>query len=120
MTPGPPTRPPPMRPRPAIQPSPIHLNKAADSFIPFIFFIPLKEYYMLTALTIFVLVAGFILWKLAIIVPMRQACVLERFGNFRRGLEPGFHVVVPFLDKVAYLHGIGDTVLDCQAKRCTI
>lgn len=73
---------------------------------------------MLTALTIFVLVAGFILWKLAIIVPMRQACVLERFGNFRRVLEPGFHVIVPFLDKVAYRHEIREQVLDIPPQSC--
>ena len=73
---------------------------------------------MLTALTLFVLVAGFILWKLAIIVPMRQACVLERFGNFRRVLEPGFHVIVPFLDKVAYRHEIREQVLDIPPQSC--
>jgi len=73
---------------------------------------------MLTALTIFVLVTGFILWKLAIIVPMRQACVLERFGNFRRVLEPGFHVIVPFLDKVAYRHEIREQVLDIPPQSC--
>src|SRR5690625_7463947 len=73
---------------------------------------------MLTALTIFVLVAGFILWKLAIIVPMRQMCVLERFGNFRRVLEPGFHVIVPFLDKVAYRHEIREQVLDIPPQSC--
>ncbi|WP_305907740.1 SPFH domain-containing protein [Methylomarinum sp. Ch1-1] len=73
---------------------------------------------MLTALTIFVLLAGIVLWNLMIIVPMRQACVLERFGNFRRVLEPGFHIVVPFLDKVAYRHEIREQVFDIPAQLC--
>ncbi|MDT8407287.1 MAG: SPFH domain-containing protein, partial [Methylococcales bacterium] len=73
---------------------------------------------MLTTFTLFVLLAGVVLWNLMIIVPMRQACVLERFGNFRRVLEPGFHIVVPFLDKVAYRHEIREQVFDIPAQLC--
>lgn len=73
---------------------------------------------MLTTLTIFVILAGIIFWKLLIIVPMRQSCVLERLGNFRSVLEPGYHVVVPFLDKVAYRHEIREQVFDIPAQSC--
>ncbi len=73
---------------------------------------------MLTAFTLFVLLAGVVLWNLMIIVPMRQACVLERFGNFRRVLEPGFHIIVPFLDRVAYRHEIREQVFDIPAQLC--
>lgn len=73
---------------------------------------------MFTALTIFVIFAGIVIWNLMIVVPMRQSCVLERFGNFRRVLEPGFHVVVPFLDKVAYRHEIREQVFDIPAQSC--
>lgn len=73
---------------------------------------------MLTAFTVFVLLFGLVLWNLMIIVPMREACVLERFGNFRRVLEPGFHVVVPFLDRVAYRHEIREQVFDIPAQSC--
>ncbi|GAB4367208.1 MAG: stomatin-like protein [Methylohalobius crimeensis] len=73
---------------------------------------------MLTALTVFILLAGIILYKLMVIVPMRQQCVLERFGNFKAVLEPGFHIVVPFLDKVAYRHEMREQVLDIPAQMC--
>lgn len=73
---------------------------------------------MLTAFTVFILCVGIILWNLMIVVPMRQCCVLERFGNFRRVLEPGFHVVVPFLDRVAYRHEIREQVFDIPAQSC--
>lgn len=73
---------------------------------------------MFTAITIFVLLAGIVIYNLMIIVPMRQCCVLERFGNFRRVLEPGFHLVVPFLDKVAYRQEIREQVLDIPAQSC--
>jgi regulator of protease activity HflC (stomatin/prohibitin superfamily) len=72
----------------------------------------------LTAFTIFVLLLGTILFKLVIVVPMRQNCVLERFGNFRKVLEPGLHLIVPFLDKVAYRHEIREQVLDIPAQSC--
>lgn len=73
---------------------------------------------MFTAITVFFLLVGFVLWNLMIIVPMRQSCVLERFGNFRRVLDPGFHLVVPFLDRVAYRHEIREQVLDIPAQSC--
>jgi regulator of protease activity HflC (stomatin/prohibitin superfamily) len=71
-----------------------------------------------TAFTIFVLVLGLALYKLFIVVPMRESCVLERFGNFRKVLGPGLHIIVPFLDKVAYRHEIREQVLDIPAQSC--
>jgi regulator of protease activity HflC (stomatin/prohibitin superfamily) len=73
---------------------------------------------MFTALTIFVLFAGVIIWNLMIVVPMRQNCVLERLGNFRRVLEPGFHLLVPFIDRIAYRHEIREQVIDIPAQSC--
>jgi regulator of protease activity HflC (stomatin/prohibitin superfamily) len=73
---------------------------------------------MFTALTIFLLVIGFVVWKLMIIVPMRQFCVLERLGNYQRVLKPGFHIIVPFLDKVAYRHEAREQVLDIAPQSC--
>lgn len=71
-----------------------------------------------TAVTVFVLLMGVILWNLMIVVPMRQSCVLERFGNFRRVLAPGFHFLVPLLDKIAYRHEMREQVLDIPAQSC--
>jgi regulator of protease activity HflC (stomatin/prohibitin superfamily) len=73
---------------------------------------------MFTAITIFILFIGVIVWNLMIIVPMRQNCVLERFGSFRRVLEPGFHLLIPFLDRIAYRHEIREQVLDIPEQSC--
>ena len=73
---------------------------------------------MFTAFTVFVVLVGVIIYKLMIIVPMRQNCVLERFGNFRKVLEPGFHIIVPFLDKVAYRHEMREQVFDIPPQSC--
>jgi regulator of protease activity HflC (stomatin/prohibitin superfamily) len=60
------------------------------------------ERHMFTVFTIFVVVVGYILIRVVIIVPMRQHCLLERLGNFRAVLEPGLHIVIPFIDRIAY------------------
>ena len=37
---------------------------------------------MLTTLTVFLLIAMFIVWKTVIIVPMRELCIVERLGTY--------------------------------------
>lgn len=73
---------------------------------------------MLTALTVLVVFVGIILWKLIVIVPMRQHCVVERLGNFRNVLKPGFHILIPFIDRIAYRHEIREQPLDIPAQSC--
>ena len=59
---------------------------------------------MLTILTVILLIGMFVVWKTVIIVPMREMCIVERLGKFRAALEPGFHFLIPFFDRVAYRH----------------
>ncbi len=73
---------------------------------------------MFTTFTIFVLVVGFIVIRLIVIVPMRQHCILERLGSFRQVLKPGLHVIVPFIDRIAYRQEIREQVLDIAAQSC--
>lgn len=55
-------------------------------------------------ITIVFLAALFVLYNLILVVPMRERCVIERLGKFRVVLEPGFHILIPFFDRVAYRH----------------
>lgn len=71
-----------------------------------------------TTLTILLLIAGMIIWNLIVIVPMREHDILERLGNFRAVLKPGFYFVIPFLDRIAYRHEIREQVLDIPAQSC--
>lgn len=41
--------------------------------------------------TLVILFIFFILYKLMLIVPMREVHVIERLGKFRAVLSPGFH-----------------------------
>jgi len=41
-----------------------------------------------------------------VIVPQRIAWVVERLGKFHKVLDPGFHVLIPFADRIAYVHSL--------------
>lgn len=52
------------------------------------------------------------------IVPQRSAFVIERFGKYRDTLTAGFHIIIPFMDKVAYKHTLKEQVIDVSAQIC--
>nr|WP_248289625.1 slipin family protein [Thalassotalea sp. Y01] len=60
----------------------------------------------------------FIIFKLVLIVEMREVCVVERLGKFRAVMQPGLHFLIPFFDKVAYRHETREQVLDIPAQSC--
>ncbi|MFT4926271.1 MAG: regulator of protease activity HflC (stomatin/prohibitin superfamily) [Phenylobacterium sp.] len=64
------------------------------------------------------LIVFVILYKLMLVVPMREVNVIERLGKFRVVLQPGFHFLIPFLDRVAYAHDIREQVLDVPPQNC--
>ena len=66
-------------------------------------------------LGIFVLTVFF---KTIRIVPQREAFIIERLGKFNKTLEAGFHILIPFLDKVAYKHSLKEQALDVLPQIC--
>lgn len=46
------------------------------------------------------------------IVPQNSAYVIERLGKYASTLEAGFHLLVPFLDRVAYKHSLKEFAID--------
>lgn len=72
----------------------------------------------MTFITASVLVLLFLFWKMAIVVPMREAYVLERLGKFHGILKPGFHIVIPFLHRIAYRHEMREQVFDVPGQTC--
>ncbi|GAA6139484.1 stomatin-like protein [Arenicella sp. 4NH20-0111] len=51
------------------------------------------------------------------IVPQNSAYVVERLGKYSSTLEAGFHLLVPFLDKVAYKHSLKEFAIDVPAQQ---
>ncbi len=52
------------------------------------------------------------------IVPQRQAYIIERLGKFSRILDAGFHILIPFIDKVAYQHSLKEVAMDVMPQTC--
>ncbi|MCL5051103.1 MAG: paraslipin [Firmicutes bacterium] len=56
--------------------------------------------------------------KTARIVPQRSNYVVERLGKYSRTLDSGFHILIPFIDKVAYVHTLKEEVIDVERQAC--
>ena len=56
--------------------------------------------------------------KTAIIVPQKTAFIVERLGKYRCTLEAGFHILVPFIDRVAYRHTLKEQAIDVPPQEC--
>lgn len=52
------------------------------------------------------------------IVPTQSAFIVERLGKFRGVLHAGFHVLVPFFDRIAYKRSLKEQVLDVPEQTC--
>ncbi len=56
--------------------------------------------------------------KIARVVPQQQAWVVERLGKYSTTLHAGFHILVPFLDKIRYRHSLKEVSLDIPEQVC--
>lgn len=70
---------------------------------------------VLAGITLFILVAFF---KAIRIVPQKEAYIVERLGKYSKTLEAGFHVLIPFIDKVAYRHTLKEQAVDVMPQSC--
>ncbi len=66
-------------------------------------------------LAVFVVV---VLMKTAVVVPQRNEYVVERLGKYRTTLEAGFHILIPFLDRIAYKRNLKEEPIDIPAQTC--
>ncbi len=71
-----------------------------------------------TILLIFILVAYVIFTRLFIIVEMREEVIQERLGKFKKTLKPGFHFMIPFVDRAAYRQEMREQVIDVPSQTC--
>ena len=68
--------------------------------------------FLLAVLVIIVLI------KTAVVVPNQSAYVVERLGKFHKVLYAGFHLLLPFVDVVAYKRNLKEQVLDVPKQTC--
>ena len=65
-----------------------------------------------------VVVVVIILLKTAVVVPQQNAYVIERLGKFSRALDAGFHILIPFLERIAYRHTLKEQAVDIAEQIC--
>lgn len=73
---------------------------------------------MLVSVVIFAALFVFIFFRLLRIVPEQEAWVIEQLGKYRKTLGPGLHLIVPFLQRVAYKHSLKEEVIDVPPQVC--
>ena len=64
------------------------------------------------------IVAVITLARTARVVPQQQVFVVERLGRYRASLRAGFHLLIPFLDRVAYRHSLKERAIDVPQQVC--
>ncbi len=52
------------------------------------------------------------------IVPQKSAFIVERLGKYTKTLEAGFHILVPFMERVAYKHSLKEVAVDVPSQSC--
>ncbi|MDR1776465.1 MAG: paraslipin [Desulfovibrio sp.] len=71
--------------------------------------------FALLAIALFFVVVGF---NCVVVVEQKSACIVERLGKFHSVLGAGFHILVPFVDKIAYQRSLKEQVIDVPPQTC--
>ena len=73
---------------------------------------------VLVAVAVLAVLMIVIILKSAVIVPQKSEYIIERLGKFNNALGAGFHILIPFLDKVAYKYSLKEEVSDIPSQTC--
>ncbi len=70
---------------------------------------------ILVVLILFLLIAFLSTFK---VVPQRSVYIVERLGKYSRTLDAGFHILIPFIDKIAYKQNLKEQAIDVASQIC--
>ena len=68
--------------------------------------------------TIGIIVLFILLKKTLIIVPQKSAYIVQRLGKYRCTFEAGLHLIIPFIDKLAYKLSLKEMAIDVPPQQC--
>ena len=77
---------------------------------------PLLPLYILAGLFGFIVLIS--LLRSVRIVATKSALIVERLGKYSTTLEAGFHLLIPFIDKVRYKLNLKEQAVDVPAQDC--
>ncbi len=73
------------------------------------------ELYIVIGIGIFILI---VFAKTIRIVAQKEAFIIERLGKYTGTLEAGFHILMPFVDRLAYRHTLKEQAVDVPPQTC--
>ncbi|MFO1467295.1 MAG: paraslipin [Steroidobacteraceae bacterium] len=56
--------------------------------------------------------------KTVTVVPQQSAFVVEYLGKYSRTLQAGFHILIPFAEKIAYRHNLKEIAMEIAEQIC--
>jgi len=56
--------------------------------------------------------------KTAVVVPQQSASIVEMLGKYSKTLSAGFHILIPFIERVAYKHSLKEQAIDIAEQIC--
>lgn len=75
--------------------------------------------YLGTIVTVgIVLLVIITIMRTARIVPQKVAFIVERLGKYAKTLDAGFHILFPFIERVAYKHSLKEVTVDVPSQTC--
>jgi regulator of protease activity HflC (stomatin/prohibitin superfamily) len=71
--------------------------------------------YLFVGVAILVVIA---IARTVTVVPQQSAFVVEYLGKYSRTLQAGFHILIPFAEKIAYRHSLKELAMDIAEQIC--
>jgi regulator of protease activity HflC (stomatin/prohibitin superfamily) len=65
-----------------------------------------------------VVLAIVVIARTATVVPQQSAYVIENLGKYSRTLQAGFHILIPFVERIAYRHSLKEQAIDVHEQIC--
>ena len=72
----------------------------------------------LIATAVVVVLVLIVIGKTAVVVPQQNAYVVEYLGKYRKTIQAGFHILIPFVEKISYRHNLKEHAVDIAEQIC--
>ena len=69
-------------------------------------------------LSVFGILVLYSIFRSIRIIPAKSAMVVERLGKYAHTLQAGFHILIPFADRVKYVHSLKEQAIDVPSQPC--
>jgi len=76
---------------------------------------PMGILYVVIVVAILVII---VLARTATVVPQQSGYVVEYLGRYNRTLQAGFHILFPFVERIAYKHNLKEQAIDIPEQIC--